>query len=253
MTSEKSERKAQRKARRQASKKRWLVRFYTLGGIICWVLLVILIAPMFLPRMLGYEVYHLTSSRMDPEVPAGSLILVQQTEPAELETGETICFYSGATIVCQRVTRNQVVEGIILVRGAQEEETTEGTTEDTTEDTTAQTEDSSKSSSTSNALGTSDSQNATVTPDERIPYSAIIGRLTMHVPDLGVYETILLPPFVLLLSLFTRRPGHARFSVRIVPPGGMSFFHFFSLFVSSFFGKPFATMLPGLFCVRTKA
>ena len=187
MTSEKSEKKAQRKARRQASKKRWLVRFYTLGGIICWVLLVILIAPMFLPRMLGYEVYHLTSSRMDPEVPAGSLILVQQTEPAELETGDTICFYSGATIVCQRVTRNQVVEGIILVRGAQEEETTE---EESAEVTTGQTEDSSITSSTSNTSGMTDSQNATVTPDERIPYSAIIGRLTMHVPDLGVYETI---------------------------------------------------------------
>ena len=89
----------------------------TLGLVI--LLAVILTAvPICLPRLFGYQVYHVVSPSMSPAIPVGSVVYVAQAVPEEIQPEDVIAFRgdSGA-IITHRVVRNQVVEGKFITKG----------------------------------------------------------------------------------------------------------------------------------------
>lgn len=83
------------------------------------ILLCVILAflPMTAPRLLGYEVYNIISGSMEPEIPVGSLVLIDATVPEELTEGDIVAFDSGDSVVTHRVVDNRVVEGELITRG----------------------------------------------------------------------------------------------------------------------------------------
>ncbi len=88
----------------------------TLGSLVIIGVILVLI-PLSLPRLFGFETYNIVSGSMEPEIPVGSLVLVKYKEPKEIEENEIITFYSNGTVVTHRVTNNNYFEGKITTKG----------------------------------------------------------------------------------------------------------------------------------------
>lgn len=73
--------------------------------------------PLTVPRLLGYEIYHVVSGSMEPAIPVGSAVYVAGTAPEEIREGDVIAFMSGESVVTHRVVRNRVVEGEFVTKG----------------------------------------------------------------------------------------------------------------------------------------
>lgn len=61
------------------------------------------------PNILGYSMFRVMTGSMEPSIPTGSLILVRQTDPREIEVNDVISFYSqdpalGGAVNTHRVT-----------------------------------------------------------------------------------------------------------------------------------------------------
>ena len=73
--------------------------------------------PLTVPRLLGYEVYEVISGSMEPEIPVGSILYVEQTEPETFEAGDVIAFIKDGSVIKHRVEENRYVEGTFITKG----------------------------------------------------------------------------------------------------------------------------------------
>lgn len=83
-------------------------------------LVILVCAPLTLPRLFGYQVYTVVSGSMEPAIPTDSLVFVHPQEPQEIVAGDIIAFYSetgDGAIITHRVVRNQVVSGEFITKG----------------------------------------------------------------------------------------------------------------------------------------
>lgn len=120
-------------------------------GTLILVSAILACLPAVVPGIFGGQVYCVVSGSMEPEIPVGSAVFVQEAVPEELKEGEIIAFRSGETVITHRVAANHQVEGELSTKG----------------DANAQ-EDMS-----------------------RVPYQAVQGRVAFHVPMLGDFLTVL--------------------------------------------------------------
>ena len=83
------------------------------------ILLAVIAASLALtaPRLMGYEIYEIVSGSMEPEIPVGSAIYVEQSAPEDIQAGDIIAFESGDSVIAHRVVENQVVEGHFTTKG----------------------------------------------------------------------------------------------------------------------------------------
>ena len=88
----------------------------TLGSLVILGVILVLI-PLSLPRLLGYETFDIISESMEPEIPVGSLVLVKRTDCDSLKKGEIIAFYHNGTVVCHRIVLNNYFEEKITTKG----------------------------------------------------------------------------------------------------------------------------------------
>lgn len=102
------------------------------------------------PRMMGYEVYHVVSGSMEPEIPVGSVIYVKPAAPELMMERDIIAFWSNESVICHRVVENKTVEGTFTTKG---------------------------------------DANAGEDMNE-VPYDALIGQVTAHYPALGALMEI---------------------------------------------------------------
>ena len=82
--------------------------------------LVLFCLPLTLPRLFGYHIYSVISGSMEPAIPVGSLLYIEETGPEELQEGEVIAFYGArdsAAIITHRVLENRVVMGELITKG----------------------------------------------------------------------------------------------------------------------------------------
>ena len=115
------------------------------------LIVIALCLPLCLPVFTEYEVYNVVSGSMEPEMPIGSLALVEPVAPASVQEGDVIAFHSGESVITHRVTRNHTFEGEFVTKGDANEE----------EDMRA------------------------------IPYEALIGQVIWHIPMVGGFMTLL--------------------------------------------------------------
>ena len=106
------------KARKRKRRKRRFV------AAVCWlcgtlILLAVIAAclSVTLPRYFGYEIFHVVSGSMEPQIPVGSIAYVQKVPPETIEKGQIIAFYSGNSVVIHRAVKNQIVEGYFNTKG----------------------------------------------------------------------------------------------------------------------------------------
>jgi signal peptidase len=89
-------------------------------GTIILIVAIVACLGLSVPRFAGIEQYVVISGSMEPAIPVGSMVYSAQTDPATLETGDIIVFYSseaGSTPVTHRVVENHVADGEIITKG----------------------------------------------------------------------------------------------------------------------------------------
>lgn len=87
-----------------------------IGAIVILIMLIVLI-PLGVPGMLGYKTYDVISGSMEPEIPVGSLIVVQPSGAEALETGTVIAFSRNGSVVCHRVVENDTSKQLLRTKG----------------------------------------------------------------------------------------------------------------------------------------
>lgn len=120
-------------------------------GTVILILVIAICLPMVVPRFLGYEIYNVVSGSMEPEIPIGSLVLVKDMEPVDVQENDIIAFQSGDVVITHRVVENHTVEGEFITKG------------DANEDVDMNT----------------------------IAYAALIGKVFFHAPMLGDFMTLM--------------------------------------------------------------
>ena len=83
-------------------------------GTVLLVGLVLVCLPITATRLFGYDAYSVVSGSMEPAIPTGSLVYVQEAAPEDMEKDDVIAFYGAKdsnAIITHRVVENKVVMG----------------------------------------------------------------------------------------------------------------------------------------------
>ncbi len=86
-------------------------------GTILILGVILLLLPVTVPRLLGFEVFHVVSGSMTPTIPRGSMVLVKQAARKDIQTGDIIAFEREGVLVVHRVTAVQAEDGCFLTKG----------------------------------------------------------------------------------------------------------------------------------------
>ena len=102
---------------------RFLVGYSRFLGTAAIILVILILIPLSVPRILGYQTYDVISGSMEPEIPVGSLVLVKEIDPHDVKERDIIAFYSNNVVVCHRVVINDPFEGEFTTKGDANTET----------------------------------------------------------------------------------------------------------------------------------
>lgn len=89
-------------------------------GKLILIMVILFCIPLTIPKVLGYQVYHVISGSMHPSIPINSVVYVEKKEAAQIQKGDIIAFYSvsdSGAIITHRVVKNQVVSGQFVTKG----------------------------------------------------------------------------------------------------------------------------------------
>lgn len=89
-------------------------------GKLILIIVILFCIPLTIPKVLGYQVYHVISGSMQPDIPINSVVYVEKKEAAQIQKGDIIAFYSvsdSGAIITHRVVKNQVVSGQFVTKG----------------------------------------------------------------------------------------------------------------------------------------
>lgn len=92
----------------------------SIAGTMLIILVIVLCSLLVLPGIFGYHMYHVLSGSMEPKMPVGSLIYVQEGAPEDVEEEDVIAFYSSLEdtgIITHRVVENNIVSGTFKTKG----------------------------------------------------------------------------------------------------------------------------------------
>ena len=85
-------------------------------GTVLLVSLVLVCLPITATRLFGYDAYSVVSGSMEPAIPTGSLVYVQETAPEDMKEDDVIAFY-GAKDSNAIITHRVVVMGEFITKG----------------------------------------------------------------------------------------------------------------------------------------
>ena len=89
-------------------------------GTVLLVGLVLVCLPITATRLFGYDAYSVVSGSMEPAIPTGSLVYVQEAAPEDMKKDDVIAFYGAKdsnAIITHRVVENKVVMGEFITKG----------------------------------------------------------------------------------------------------------------------------------------
>lgn len=90
-----------------------------IGTLLLFVAILVCI-PLTLPRLAGYQIYHVISGSMEPAIPVESVVYVKDVAPADIQKKDVIAFHSvlgEEAIITHRVVSNNRVAGEIVTKG----------------------------------------------------------------------------------------------------------------------------------------
>ena len=89
-------------------------------GTALLIALVVFCIPLTVPRIFGYHIYSVVSGSMEPAIPVGSLVYIQEGAPEDMQEDDVIAFYGARdsnAIITHRVVENRVVMGEFITKG----------------------------------------------------------------------------------------------------------------------------------------
>ena len=86
-------------------------------GILLILFVIACLLPVFVPRLLGREVFTVVSGSMEPEIPVGSLVIVKKAEAVKIQSGDIIAFRRNGVVVTHRVVENQTENHQFITKG----------------------------------------------------------------------------------------------------------------------------------------
>lgn len=121
--------------------------FINILGILLIVAVIALCMLSFIPKVTNHQVFNVLTGSMEPEIPVGSMVVVSETDPYTLQTGDIITFgrLMQGDIVTHRVAENDTDQQQIITKGDANEQV----------------------------------------DMEPVPYENVIGKVTMHLPVVG--------------------------------------------------------------------
>lgn len=72
------------------------------------VAVILVLLPLTVPKMFGYQIYGILTDSMEPAYPAGCVVYVRPTDSLEIQVGDPITFKMGTDT--ELVTTHRVVE-----------------------------------------------------------------------------------------------------------------------------------------------
>lgn len=96
---------------------KFLPALCNLLGVLILLAIIASCLVIVVPQMRGYDVFHVVSGSMSPEIPVGSIVYVKEARPESIKAGDVIAFASGHSVVTHRVVTNHIVEGEYTTRG----------------------------------------------------------------------------------------------------------------------------------------
>lgn len=127
-------------------------------GFLSTILLIVLFALAVLligPSLLGMKSFAVLSGSMEPKIPVGSIVFVDEVEPATLQMGDVITYnLSGSTMVTHRVVDVDIENQSIITKGDANE----------------------------------------VEDGAPVSFSQVVGKMKMHVPYLGYISIYIRTP-----------------------------------------------------------
>lgn len=82
------------------------------------ILIIVLLGMFFIPQLLGYNIYNVTTGSMQPNYPIGSMIYVKEIPFADIEVGDVVTFQSdSAMVVTHRVKSIDVQKQTLCTQG----------------------------------------------------------------------------------------------------------------------------------------
>lgn len=82
------------------------------------VILALIAAVLLVPHIFGYQTLAVLSGSMEPKISVGSIVIVKETEPAELEAGDVITYrLSGNTLVTHRIVEQDDKQKQFITKG----------------------------------------------------------------------------------------------------------------------------------------
>lgn len=85
-----------------------LSRICNLAGILLMAAVILVLLPLTVPRVLGYQIYGILTDSMEPAYPAGCAVYVRPADSSEIQVGDPITFKMGTDT--ELVTTHRVVE-----------------------------------------------------------------------------------------------------------------------------------------------
>lgn len=85
---------------------------------IIFVILIVVMAVMYVPRMAGFRSYRVLSASMEPEYHVGSMVYVKQVDEDNIKKGDVITFYiNDNTLVTHRVVGRAADDTGFITKG----------------------------------------------------------------------------------------------------------------------------------------
>ena len=85
-----------------------LSRICNLAGILLMAAVILVLLPLTVPKLFGYQIYGILTDSMEPTYPAGCVVYVRPTDSSEIQVGDPITFKMGTDT--ELVTTHRVVE-----------------------------------------------------------------------------------------------------------------------------------------------
>lgn len=95
-------------------------RVFRILGLLMMLAVILGCIPLTVPKLLGYQIYHITSGSMEPEIPVGSLIFAKEVDPSQLQPKDVVVFLGGQgadSAVTHRVVENQREDRKLVTKG----------------------------------------------------------------------------------------------------------------------------------------
>lgn len=86
-------------------------------GILLILFVIACLLPVFVPKIMGREVFTVVSGSMEPEIPVGSLVIIKKADPLKVQAGDIIAFRRNGTVVTHRVVENQSEARQFITKG----------------------------------------------------------------------------------------------------------------------------------------